>query len=128
MYVEIIFTQPKVSAKFFDKRVTFEIPMSFAERQVKTAFDNVGQLNAFFSMIHNAIDKSQTVKIDSLVSRTINNMIGETLNDGNGVRAVNLFKMYKEKFPEDTKITVENCINYPPFIRYASLIISLYTP
>ena len=122
-----VFTQPKVSAKFFDKRVTFEIPMSFAERQVKTAFDNVGQLNAFFSMIHNAIDKSQTVKIDSLVSRTINNMIGETLNDGNGVRAVNLFKMYKEKFPEDTKITVENCINYPPFIRYASLIISLYS-
>lgn len=122
-----VFTQPKVSAKFFDKRVTFEIPMSFAERQVKTAFDNVGQLNAFFSMIHNNIDKSQTVKIDSLVSRTINNMIGETLANGNAVRAVNLFKMYKEKFPEDTKITVENCINYPPFIRYASLIISLYS-
>lgn len=122
-----VFTQPKVSAKFFDKRVTFEIPMSFAERQVKTAFDNVGQLNAFFSMIHNAIDKSQTVKIDSLVSRTINNMIGETLADGNSVRAVNLYQMYKEKFPEDTAITLENCINYPPFIRYASLIISLYS-
>lgn len=122
-----VFTQPKVSAKFFDKRVTFEIPMSFAERQVKTAFDNVGQLNAFFSMIHNAIDKSQTVKIDSLVSRTINNMIGETLNDGNAVRAVNLYKMYKEKFPEDNSITVDNCINYPPFIRFASLIISLYS-
>lgn len=122
-----VFTQPKVSAKFFDKRVTFEIPMSFAERQVKTAFDSVGQLNAFFSMIHSAIDKSQTVKIDSLVSRTINNMIGETIADGNGVRAVNLFQLYKEKFPEDTAITLENCINYPPFIRYASLIISLYS-
>lgn len=122
-----VFTQPKVSAKFFDKRVTFEIPMSFAERQVKTAFDNPGQLNAFFSMIHNTIDKSQTVKIDSLVSRTINNMIGETLSNGNGVRAVNLFAMYKEKFPEDSSITLENCINYPPFIRFASLIISLYS-
>lgn len=122
-----VFTQPKVSAKFFDKRVTFEIPMSFAERQVKTAFDNAGQLNAFFSMIHNTIDKSQTVKIDGLVSRTINNMIGETLADANGVRAVNLYAMYKEKFPEDTAITVENCINHPPFIRYASFIISLYS-
>ena len=30
-----IFYQPKVSAKFFNKRVTFEIPMSFTERQVK---------------------------------------------------------------------------------------------
>ena len=33
-----IFTQPKVSAKFFDKRVTFEVPISFAERQVKSSF------------------------------------------------------------------------------------------
>ena len=122
-----VFTQPKVSAKFFNKRVTFEVPMSFAERQVKSAFDNAGQLNAFFSMIYNAVDKSMTVKTDGLISRTINNMIGETLVDGNAVRAVNLFQLYKEKFPEDDKITIDNCINYPPFIRYASFIISLYT-
>lgn len=122
-----VFTKPKVSAKFFDKRVTFETPMSFAERQVKSSFDNVGQVNAFYSMISNAIDRSQTVKIDGLVSRTINNMIAETLADGNPVRAVNLYQMYKEKFPDDASITIENCINYPPFIRYASLIISLYS-
>lgn len=122
-----VFTQPKVSAKFFNKRVTFEVPMSFAERQVKSAFDNAGQLNAFFSMIYNAVDKSMTVKTDGLISRTINNMIGETLVDANAVRAVNLFQLYKEKFPEDDKITIDNCINYPPFIRYASFIISLYT-
>ena len=122
-----VFTKPKVSAKFFDKRVTFEIPMSFAEKQVKTAFDNAGQLNAFFSMIHNTIDKSQTVKIDGLVSRTINNMVGETLGGGSPVRAVNLYAMYKAKFPEDDKITIENCISYPPFIRFASFIITLYT-
>ena len=30
-----IFYKPVVSAKFFNKRVTFEIPMSFTERQVK---------------------------------------------------------------------------------------------
>lgn len=122
-----VFTQPKVSAKFFDKRVTFETPMSFAERQVKSAFDNASQTNAFYSMISNTIDKSQTVKIDGLVSRTINNMIAETLAGGSSVRAVNLYEMYKAKFPEDKTITIENCINYPPFIRYASLIISLYS-
>ena len=65
-----VFTQPKASAKFFNKRVTFEVPMSFAERQVKSAFDNAAQLNSFFSMIYNAIDKSMTVKVDGLVSRT----------------------------------------------------------
>ena len=121
-----VFTQPKASAKFFNKRVTFEVPMSFAERQVKSAFDNAAQLNSFFSMIYNAIDKSMTVKVDGLVSRTINNMIGETLVNGAGtVKAVNILKMYNEKF--GTKLTANNCIYDPEFIRYASLIIGLWS-
>ena len=121
-----VFTQPKASAKFFNKRVTFEVPMSFAERQVKSAFDNAAQLNSFFSMIYNAIDKSMTVKVDGLVSRTINNMIGETLVSGAGtVKAVNILKMYNQKF--GTKLTANNCIYDPEFIRYASLIIGLWS-
>lgn len=121
-----VFTQPKASAKFFNKRVTFEVPMSFAERQVKSAFDNAAQLNSFFSMIYNAIDKSMTVKVDGLVSRTINNMIGETLFNGAGtVKAVNILKMYNEKF--GTRLTANNCIYDPEFIRYASLIIGLWS-
>ena len=121
-----VFTQPKASAKFFNKRVTFEVPMSFAERQVKSACDNAAQLNSFFSMIYNAIDKSMTVKVDGLVSRTINNMIGETLVNGAGtVKAVNILKMYNEKF--GTRLTANNCIYDPEFIRYASLVIGLWS-
>ena len=33
-----IFYKPEVSAKFFNKRVTFEVPMSITERQVKQSF------------------------------------------------------------------------------------------
>lgn len=122
-----IFTQPKVSAKFFSKRTTFEIPMSFAERQVKSAFDSAAQLNGFFSMIHNGIEKSMTVKTDGLVMRTIDNMIAETLHDGNAVRAVNLLALYKTKFPSDTTITAANCTYNPEFIRYASFMMKLYS-
>ena len=121
-----VFTQPKASAKFFNKRVTFEVPMSFAERQVKSAFDNAAQLNSFFFFFYNAIDKSMTVKVDGLVSRTINNMIGETLVNGAGtVKAVNILKMYNEKF--GTRLTANNCIYDPEFIRYASLVIGLWS-
>lgn len=124
-----VFTQPKASAKFFNKRVTFEVPMSFAERQVKSAFDSASQLNAFFSMIHNAIDKSMTVKVDGLVSRTINNMIGETLIDAtkkpSSIKAINILKMYNTKF--GTVLTADNCMMHPEFIRYASLVIKLYS-
>ena len=35
-----IFYKPQVESKFYNKRVTFEIPMSFTERQVKESFSN----------------------------------------------------------------------------------------
>lgn len=121
-----IFTQPKVSAKFFDKRVTFEVPMSFAERQVKSAFSSAAQLNAFFSMIYNAIEKSMTVKVDGLVERTINNVIGETLADANaGVRSIDLLAGYNEQY--GAELTAEKAILTPEFIRYASYMFKLYS-
>lgn len=127
-----IFYKPKVSAKFFNKRVTFEIPMSFTERQVKESFSNASQLNGFLSMLYNAVDKSMTIKIDSLVMRTINNMIAETLHDfnnggdytGTGVRAVNLLKLYNDD--KGTALTAEKSIKDPDFIRFASYIMGLY--
>ena len=127
-----IFYKPKVSAKFFNKRVTFEIPMSFTERQVKESFSNAAQLNGFLSMLYNAVDKSMTIKIDSLVMRTINNMIAETLHDfsntgdytGTGIRAVNLLKLYNDD--KGTTLTAEKSIKDPDFIRFASYIMGLY--
>lgn len=127
-----IFYKPKVSAKFFNKRVTFEIPMSFTERQVKESFSNASQLNGFYSMLYNAVDKSMTIKVDSLVMRTINNMIAETLHDfnnggdytGTGIRAVNLLKLYNDD--KGTDLTAEKSIKDPDFIRFASYIMGLY--
>lgn len=121
------FTQPKVSTKFYNKRTTFEIPMSFADRQVKSAFSSPAQLNAFFSMIHSSIDKSMTVKTDGLISRTINNMIAETIHTANVVNAVNLLTLYKNRFPEDSAITAANCLYKPEFIRFASFTMKLYS-
>lgn len=121
-----IFTQPQVSAKFFDKKVTFEVPMSFAERQVKSAFSSAAQLNAFFSMIYNAIDKSMTVKTDGLIERTLNNFIGETLYSGaNTVRSINLLAGYNTQY--DAQLTADEAILTPEFIRYASYIMRLYS-
>lgn len=128
-----IFYQPKVSAQFFNKRVTFEIPMSFTERQVKESFSNAEQLNGFLSMLYNAVDRSLTIKIDSLVMRTINNMIASTVyadygSEGiatkSGIKAVNLLKMYNDK--NGTALTAAQAITNPEFIRYASYEIGLY--
>lgn len=128
-----VFYKPTVSAKFFNKRVTFEIPMSFTERQVKESFSNAEQLNGFLSMLYNAVDRSMTVKIDALVMRTINNMIGETLvadfsggeyTSGSGVKAVNLLYLYNQRY--GTSLTPKNAITEPEFIRFASYEMGVY--
>lgn len=134
-YKQDIFYKPSVSAKFYNKMVTFEVPMSFTEKQVKQSFSNASQLNGFISMIYNAVDKSMTVKIDSLVMRTINNMIAETITaefpDASGdytavtgTKAVNLLKLYNDKW--GTSLTADKCMTEPEFIRFASYYMGLY--
>lgn len=130
-----VFYQPKVSAKFFNSRVTFEVPMSFTEKQVKDSFSSAAQLNGFVSMIYNAVDKAMTVKIDALIMRTIDNMIGQTLhaefptvsdNDYSkvsGIKAVNLLKLFNDHRKAqgiDVTLTAEEAITDPDFIRFAS--------
>ena len=132
-----VFYKPSVSAKFFNKKVTFEVAMSFTELQVKESFSNANQLNGFLSMLYNSVEKSMTVKIDSLVMRTINNMIGETiyhdLYDGTekvvkyantGVKAVNLLKMFNDKFSKT--LTPEQAITDSEFLKFASYTMQLY--
>lgn len=121
-----IFTAPKVSAKFFSKKTTFDIPMSFAERQVKSAFQNGTQLNSFFSMIETAIGNSMTVKIDSLAMSALNYMIGLTINSGAGTRAINLLTLYNAGKDTSDRITAAQAIYSPEFIRFASYTIGLY--
>lgn len=135
-YKQDVFYKPAVTAKFFNSKVTFEVPVSITERQVKESFSSAEQLNGFLSMIYSAVDKSMTIKIDALVMRAINNMVAETLNAdkttftggdyslGSTVRCVNLLKLYNDKTGES--LTADKCITDPAFIRFASYQMGLY--
>lgn len=127
-----VFYKPSVSAKFFNSRVTFEVPLSITERQVKESFSNAAQLNGFVSMLYNAIDKSMTIKLDALVMRTINNMTASTLyaegagtyTGRSGVKAVNLLYLYNQA--NDTSLTLSEAILTPDFIRFAAYTMGVY--
>lgn len=130
---EHTFHKPAVSVKFFNDRTTYNIPISITERQVKESFSSVNQLNGFISGIYNAVENAITIKNDALVMRTINNMMAETLYDADNdgeygdnsyVRAVNLLKLYNDKFGKT--LTAEAAINDPEFIRFASYTIAIY--
>lgn len=130
-----IFYKPDVDVKFFNKRVTFEIDMSFVERQVKSAFSSAMQMNGLMSMIRTNIENSMTIKIDSLVMRTLNAAIGETLYDeynsgvytgGSGVRAVNLLYLYNNDVNTGSAITASEALHDEAFMRFATMTMKNY--
>lgn len=133
-----VFYQPVVTAKFFNKRVTFEIDMSFTELQVKQSFSSAEQLNGFLSMLYANVDKAMTIKIDGLIMRTINYMIAATVQDDygtdqlsskSGVKAINLLYLYNQRFnsgESDTPLTAANALTTPEFIRFAAFTMGLY--
>lgn len=134
-YSPDVFYKPSVSAKFFNSKVTFEIPLSFTEVQVKESFSSKEQLNGFISMLVTGVENSMTVKLDALIMRTINNMVGETLYAGlevagvidpqqDSVSAVNLLKQYNTA--TGGTLTAAKAISDPAFIRYATYVIGMY--
>lgn len=141
-YDQDVFHKPNVTAKFFNSKVTFEVPVSITERQVKESFSNAAQLNGFISMIYAAVEKSMTIKADALIMRTINNMIAETvladaqafgataagdmanLSSASTARCVNLLKLYKTS--ASTTLTAEQALTNPDFIRFASYVMGTY--
>lgn len=113
-----IFYKPKVSAKFFNNKVTFEVPVSIAQRQVEQSFSSGTQLNAFISMIYDAVEKAMTIRIDAFVMKTINAMTAATLEDGNTARSVNLLALYNARYP-NANLTAAAAMTTPEFIRFA---------
>lgn len=137
-YSPDVFYKPSVSAKFFNSLVTFEIPLSFTEKQVKESFSSKEQLNGFISMLQTSVENAITIKFDSLIMRTINNMIAETLandldadkdgvlNFANGtLRAVNLLQGFNANRAVSDKVTVANAFSNADFIKYATYQIGL---
>ena len=133
VYEENQFYKPIVSAKFYNKATTVEIPLSITEKQGKQSFSNSTQLNSFVSMIFNALENALTIRIEELSRRAVNNLIGETMFDeygagsqtaSSGVRAVNLLYLYNQTI--STPITANNALYDENFLKFASYTMALY--
>ena len=123
-YSQDTFYQPKVSAKFFNSKVTFDVKLSFTTEQVKESFSNVNELNGFISMLETGVKNSMTVKLDGLIMRTINNMTGQILNSANGLQKVNLLTEYNAVSGQT--LTANKALMDKNFLKFASLTIKKY--
>ena len=126
-----VFTQPSVAAKFYNKKTTFEVDLSIADIQVRSAFDSATQLNAFISMLMNSVDTAINIRLEGLAERVVNTLIANTVYDDisdldpakTGVKAINLLKLYNDQFDPNGNdpLTVDEALYTPEFIRFASL-------
>ena len=123
-YDQDIFYQPKVSAKFFNSKTTFDIPMSFTKTQVESAFNSPTELNSFISMLMVKTQNAMTVNLDGLIMKTINNFTANVINAKKGMQVVNLLDMYNKT--AQTKVTVDNALTSSDFIKFANLMINTY--
>ena len=127
-YDENIFYGSKVSVKFYNGKVAYEIPLSVTNEQLKQSFLSLESMNSFLSMLYNNVQNALTIYMDLLISRTINNFIGETIFDEYGssalnskstVKAINLLYEYNQKHQSAT-LTASNCLESPEFLRWAT--------
>lgn len=123
-YSQDTFYQPTVSAKFFNSKVTFDVKLSFTTQQVKESFSSVNELNAFLSMLETGVKNSMTVKLDSLIMRTINNMTAQTLYKGQAMQKVNLLTAYNKTTGQT--LTADKALLDKDFLKFASLTIKKY--
>lgn len=123
-YDQDIFYQPKVSAKFFNSKVTFDIPMSFTKTQVESSFNSATELNSFLSMLMTKVQNALTVHLDGLIMKTINNFTAQVVNAKKGLQAVNLLTLYNTTTGEN--LTSAKALTSPDFIKFANLTINSY--
>lgn len=68
-----------VRVKFFNKAITFQVPMSFTDEQLKQSFSSANQLNSFYSMIATKIQNKLTSDFANLTRSTIASLISATI-------------------------------------------------
>lgn len=122
-YDPFTFNPPDVKAKFYNSKTTFEIPISFVEEQIKSAFTSASEMSRFFAMIENRVIMKMTLCTDSMIMRSINNLIAEKFAANNNV--INLLVNYNTE--KGTTLTAAKALSDKEFLRYACKQISLYS-
>lgn len=117
-----IISTPDATAKIFNKRVTFEVPITFADYQLREAFTSAEEMSRFFAMIENRIRMKMTLCTDALIMRTINNLILQKVQSGKNV--INLLTEYNSA--SGASLSVETAMANPEFLKFAAKTIMMY--
>lgn len=126
-----VLTKPSVQAKFYNKKITYEVSISLCREQLKEAFRSAADMGKFFSMIENRIRMKRTLCTDALIMATVRNLIA---NKGLKGGAVNLLEEYNKTVSvpltptqfwtslDAIKFAVKTIELYKKYLREASML------
>ena len=118
-----VLNKPTAQAKFYNKRVTYEIPITLADYQLRSAFTSASEMARFIATIENRIRVKKTLDVDALIMATIRNLAGYKIATG---KAINLLPLYNATVPAASAIQAADFWTNPDAIRFANKTISLY--
>lgn len=129
----IFYPDKTIKAKFYNRRVTFEIDRSIADHLVKQSFTSATELNSFVSMLFTNIENALTIATQNLAKKGVNSLIADIIHDDygtaqlsskSGVKAVNLLKLYNTEF--GATLTATQALHTKAFLIFASERIRTY--
>ena len=115
-------SKPTATAKFFNSKATYEVPITLTDVQLREAFQSAAQFGSFISMIENRIRMKMTLCNDGLIMATIDNLIGQKVAAEHNV--VNLLELYNAVAATTT--TAAKALSDKEFLRFASKTIGMY--
>lgn len=115
-------SKPSASAKFFNSKATYEVPITLTDVQLREAFQSASQFGSFISMIENRIAMKITLCNDGLIMATIANLIGQKIAAEHNV--INLLELYNAV--ATTTTTAAKALSDKEFLRFASKTIGMY--
>lgn len=121
---QFAFTPPEVITFFYNDKLAWQIDCSFADIQLREAFNSPREMDRFLSMIESAIARSFDSQIDLITSRTLNGLIAEKLYRNNAV--VDLLADYNATVPAADQLTASEAITNVNWQRFAAYEILLY--
>lgn len=116
-----VLSKPSAQAKFYNKRITYEVPITLVDYQLREAFRNASEMSRFIAMIENRIRLKRILCTDALIMATMRNLIGYKIATG---KAINLLPLYNATVT--TAIYAADFWTNPDAIRFANKTISLY--
>lgn len=116
-----VLNKPNANAKFYNRRVAYEIRMTIADYQLRSAFSSASEMARFVATIENRIRVKKTLDVDALIMATLRNLAGCKLAKGKGI---NILPLYNATVT--TPITAADYWTNPDAIRFTNKTIALY--